>query len=212
MALVRTGFSALDHGFRFANRFEFSFELKLPFAGSIDLGSIVYGLCGGMCFAVLDYFRTGRPIPSQTSVEDIEPGLRSYLRERQLDSLSLPVIPKVIEWMMREDGDVGRLTASREFPKLYRRLNRGNPAVLALIRGRGVEDPTQNHQVVALGYDLDDTTRQLTVHLYDPNHPGHEPTLSMNLATPSRGIEAVQSTGEELRAFFVIAYGRQTPP
>jgi hypothetical protein len=212
MALVRTPFSAQNHGFRFANRFEFSFEFRLPFVGPIDLGNIVFGLCGGMCFAALDYFHTGRSVPPETSAELIEPELRSYLGQRQLDSLSLPVIPKVIEWMMRDDVEVGRLTASREFPKLYRRLNRGNPAVLALIRACGVEDPTQNHQVVALGYDLDDVTRQLTVHLYDPNHPGIEPTLSMDLARPSRGISVVQSTGEELRGFFVISYNPQAVP
>lgn len=212
MALVRTNFSAKDHGFQFINAFPFSVEFSLPFAGSIDLGHIVYGLCGGMCFSALDHFHTGKPVPAQTSVPDMGTDLHRYLWDRQLDSLSLPVIPKVIEWMLRDDGDVGRLTARREVPKLYRRLNKGNPAVLALIRGRGVEDPTQNHQVVAVGYDFDETTKQLTVDLYDPNHPGQEPRLTMNLARPSRGIEAAQSTGEPLRGFFVITYKPQTPP
>ena len=212
MALVRTDFSAQHHGFGFVNHFKFSFEFKLPFAGSINLGHIVYGLCGGMCFAALDYFHAGKPLPTRTSVQEVQPDLRSYLWERQLDSLSLPVILKVIEWMLQDDGHVGRLTARREFPKLHRRLDKGNPAVLALIRGRGVQDPTQNHQVVAVGYDFDETTRHLTVYLYDPNHPGQEPTLSMNLTRPSRGIAAAQSSAEALRGFFVIAYKRQTLP
>ena len=178
----------------------------------------MYGLCGGMCFAALDYFHAGKPVPDQITVPAIGTDLYRYLWDRQLDTLSLPVILRVIEWMLRDDGDVARLTARREFPKLYRRLDKGNPAVLALIRGRGVEDPTQNHQVVAVGYDFDETTRQLTVYLYDPNHPydpnypGQEPRLTMNLARPSRGIEAAQSTGEPLRGFFVIAYKPQTPP
>jgi len=212
MALVRTDFSAQDDGFRFVNSFEFSFEFKLPFAGSIDLGHIVYGLCGGMCFAALDYFHAGNPVLAHTSVEDVEPELRNYLWERQLDSLSLPVIPRVIEWMLRDDRHVGRLTAGREFPKLRRRLDKGSPAVLALIRGHGVDDPTQNHQVVTIGYDFDETTRELTTYLYDPNHPGQEPSLTMNFARPSRGIDAAQSSEEPLRGFFVIAYKQQTPP
>lgn len=211
MTLVRTDFSAQAHGFAFVNRFQFSFEFPLPFAGSINLGQIVYGLCGGMCFAALDYFHAARPVPAPVSVEDVGPDLRSYLWQRQLDSLSLPVILKVIEGMLQDHGNVGRLTAGREFPKLRRRLDRGNPAVLALIRGHGVENPTQNHQVVALGYDFEETTRNLTVHLYDPNHPGEEPALTMNLARPSRGIDAVQASGEPLRGFFVIGYERHTP-
>ena len=212
MALIRTNFSPQDHGFRFGNYFEFHFEFKLPFAGSIDLGSIAYGLCGGMCFAALDYFHEDRPVPQAARVEDIDSELRGYLTERQVDSLSLLVIPKVIEWMLRSDEDVGRLTSWREYPKLYRRLKKGEPATLVLIRASGVEDPTQNHQVVAVGYDFDETTRDLVVHIYDPNHPGEEPTLSMNLAHPSSGINPTQSTGEELRAFFVINHKLQTPP
>ena len=212
MARVNTAFASERHGFQFVNRFEFSLALQLPFVGSINLGSIVYGLCGGMCFAALDYFHLGRAVPTQSDVEQIDPELEGYLMRRQLDSMSLPVVPKVIEWMLRDDGDVGRLTSQREFPKLYRRINKGNPAVLCLVRGQGVEDPTQNHQVVAVGYDFDDVTRQLTVYLYDPNHPRHEPTLSMNLARPSSGIGATQSSEEPLRGFFVIDYQQQTPP
>jgi len=212
VAIVRTNFSAQHHGFGFANRFEFSFEFELPLAGPINLGRIVYGLCGGMCFAALDHFHAGIPVPTPTSVQEVAPELRSYLWQRQLDSLSLPVILKVIEGMLQDDGGLGRLTAQREFPKLHRRLSRGDPAVLCLIRAHGVEDPTQNHQVVALGYDLDETTRHLTVYLYDPNHPGQEPVLSVKLARPSRGIDATQSSGEPLRGFFVIDYQRQIPP
>ena len=212
MPLIRTDFSPLDHGFRFHNSFEFHFEFRLPFAGSIDLGSIAYGLCGGMCFVALDYFHAGTPVTPEMDVGAIDPELRRYLTERQVDSLSLPVIPKVIEWMLRSDEDVGRLTSWREFPKLYRRLNKGEPATLVLIRARGVEDPTQNHQVVAVGYDFDEHSRGLVVYVYDPNRPGQEPTLSMNLAHPSSGIDATQSTGEELRAFFVVDYEQQTPP
>jgi hypothetical protein len=210
---IRTDFLPQDHGFRFINRFEFSFDFELPLAGTIDLGRIVYGLCGGMSFAALDYFHTGRSVPDQAAVPDEGSTLYRYLWDRQLDSLSLPVgVIKVLEWMLRDDESVGRLVARREFPKVRRRLDRGNPAVLALIRVHGIDDPTQNHQVVARAYDFDEATRQLKIYVYDPNHPGHEPWLSMNLARPSRGIDAVQSSGEPLRGFFVLDYKVQTPP
>jgi hypothetical protein len=113
--------------------------------------------------------------------------------------------------MLREDKDIWQRIARSEFPKLRRRINKGNPAVLAMIRVGGIDDPTQNHQVVAHSYDFDETTKHLEINLYDPNHPGQEPRLSMNLTRPSSGINLTQSSGEPLRGFFVIKYKPETP-
>lgn len=212
MARSRTAFSAQDHGFRFPNLFRFSFRAHWPLVGAIDLGSITYGLCGGMCFASLDFFYAGRAVPSQADIEQTSPRLRRHLVRRQLHSMSGLVMPKVIRWMLRSDTGIVRLVANRELPELAKRLDGGAPAVLALIRSRGVQDPTQNHQVVALGYDFDEATAQLTITLYDPNHPGQEPTLSMNLARPRHGISLNQSTAEPLRGFFLIPYRRHWVP
>lgn len=203
----RTEFSPRVHGFHFANAFRFSFEFNLPFFGRVDLGSMVYGLCGGMCFAALDYLLAGRPMPTSTSVPPRRSGLYAYLWQRQLDSFSGPVLPlKVIEWMLRTNEDVERLTAGKEFPRLRTTINQGTPAVLCLIRARGLVDPTQNHQVLATGYRLDTATGQVTIHVYDPSHPGQEPTLSMSLGDPDAGIDLAQSTRERLRGFFVVKY------
>jgi hypothetical protein len=214
MKQIITDFTAQSDGFRFVNSFAFSREFKLPFlAHPIDLGHLAYGLCGGMSFAALDYFNAGNPVPKQGVVPNAGTALYQYLMNRQIDSLSLPVVPlKIIEWMLRPDPEVGSLTAQREFPKLRRRLDGNTPAVLALVRAQGIADPTQNHQVVARGYDFDETTKQVTIYLYDPNHPGQEPTLTMNFARPSQGINPTQSTGEPLRGFFVLDYDPRKPP
>lgn len=213
MALAKTKFSVRDHAFHFINLFDFSFEFEVPLVGTVDLGHVLHGLCGGMCFAVLDYLQAGKPVPSLESVAEIGPDLLRYLRDRQLDSLSLPLgVAKVFEWMMRDDEDVWRLTAEKEFPKLRKRLDQGKQTVLALIRVRGLDNPTMNHQVLAHGYKFDETTKDLEVYLYDPNYPGQEPMLSMNLANPEQGINAAQSSGESLRGFFVVNYRPQTPP
>jgi hypothetical protein len=214
MAVVKTTFKSLEHGFQFINRFPFPFSVsfKLPFAGEINLGDIVYGLCGGMCFAARDYFVAGKSVPAYAKVDEIPSDFLLYLWNRQLDSLGLLVVPKVIEWMLRNDNDVGRLTAQYEIPKIRRRLDQGQPVVIALIRVQRGDDPTRNHQVLAMGYDLDDVTKRITLFLYDPNHPAQEPTISLNLAHPSLGIEPVQSTGEPLRGLFMIKYKPQTPP
>ena len=94
---------------------------------------------------------------------------------------------------------------------LRTRIDRGDPAVLALIREDLHGNPTENHQVVAVGYELNDLDRTLTIELYDPNHPGKTPSLTADFSNPSGGIDASQSTGEPLRGFFVIDYRKQTP-
>ena len=207
MPTSRTEFSARTHGFRFANAFRFSFEFNLPFVGRINLGRIVYGLCGGMCFAALDYLLAGERMPATTTLPARRSALHTYLWQRQLDSFSGPVVPlRVIEWMLRTNGDVERLTAAKEFPKLRARIDQGSPAVLCLIRGRGLANPTQNHQVLATGYRYDTATGRVSIDVYDPSRPGQEPKLSMNLRDPSRGIDLAQSTGEPLRGFFMVRY------
>jgi hypothetical protein len=63
-----------------------------------------------------------------------------------------------------------------------------------------------------VGYDFDPLANQMTVYLYDPNHPGEEPSLALDLSHPGQGNSFTQSTGEPLRGFFVIPYASETPP
>jgi hypothetical protein len=212
MQTITTNFKPQEQGFHFINSFEFNVKLDLPISNPIQLKDIFYGLCGGMCFAALDYYKAGLPVPRIDEVGKLPSGLLSYLHKRQLDSLTLPVVPKVIEWMLRNDLDVGRLTARYETPKVRSRLSNGQPVVLGLVRVHTGQNPTDNHQVLAVGYEFDDQTNQMTIHLYDPNHPGEEPSMFLDISQPSQGIKISQSTGEPLRAFFVIRYKAQKPP
>ena len=216
METVRTGFSAAVHGFRFANSFSLSdaviprsLRRKPPF---LALNDVVFGLCGGMCFAALDYFHQPNPIPGFTSVDELSLELLDYLWRRQWDGLRGGALAKVFTWTLRQDNSLARSVAGWEIPKLRRSLSDGAPSVLALIRVGGIAEVMNNHQVLATGYDFDAETQQMTLQLYDPNYPGEEPTLTMNLAQPSQGILLAESTGEALRGFFVIEYGRATPP
>ena len=211
MAQIRTPFDACEHGFRFANRFDFSLKPRLPLIGRRDLLRVAYGLCGGMCFAALDYYHAHVPIPGDADVPLPGAPLRSYLWKRQLATLSPPVMPlRVVVWMLRDDAGVAHLTATQEFPKVRRRIVRMQPAVLLLISTGGVADPRENHQVVATGYDLDVSTGKATLYLYDPNHPGEEQRLTMNLGNPDRPLDPQQSSGEPLRGFFVLDYEPRT--
>jgi len=116
MAHTKTNFASQINGFRFVNRFELQFPVKfpLPLVGEIDLNNVVYGLCGGMCFTALDYFYAGKEVPDFSKVDEIDRKLFVYLVDRQLDSLSIPVLLKVIRWMVSDDRYIGLRMARYE--------------------------------------------------------------------------------------------------
>ena len=215
--MVRTGFTAAEHGFKFLNSFAFAESVSLNSISrqNVFLNDLVIGLCGGMCFAALDYFNAhipDNPIPTETQVNAIPARLRQYLLGRQLDSLAHGGVLKVLSWTTRKDDSLAMSVAGWEVPKLRRQLSHVGPAVLALIRVRKISQLMWNHQVLATGYDFNEDTKDMVVYLYDPNWPRKMPTLKLNVAKPSTGIALTQSTGEDLRGFFVIGYGAKKPP
>ncbi len=216
MESIRTAFAAATHGFRFANSFSLtdtviprSLRRKPPF---LALNDVVIGLCGGMCFAALDYFYQPSPTPGFSSVDQLSTQLVDYLWRRQWDSLRGGALAKVLTWTLRQENSLARSIAGWEVPKLRASLRDGDPCVLALIRVGGIAEVMGNHQVLATGYDYVPETQHLALRLYDPNFPGEEPTVTMNLSQPGEGIHLAESTGETLRGFFVIDYSRATPP
>ncbi len=134
MTAVRTNFSPTKDGFKFINYFEIKLpRFKIPFAGEVDLNDVVFGLCGGMCFSALDYYYANQPVPTDTDVFKINRKLFTYLADRQLDSIPLANLVRVIDWMLREPSDLGQRMARYEIPKLRRLLDKGQPAVITLI-------------------------------------------------------------------------------
>jgi hypothetical protein len=202
-----TSFSSKMHGYKFVNSFKIELKYNLPLIGEVDLGDFIVGLCGGMCFSALDNYHAGIPISSRKTVPQTGSAMRNLLIKKQLQSLIPPDgIIKVLAWTVRDDKYVWRRTAGSELRKLRTRLDKGQPAVLALIRADREGDPTKNHQVIAQAYSYDEHSGDLLVKIYDPNHPLKTPTLTMNFNSPNTGIHAIQSTGEPLRGFFVIDY------
>ncbi len=65
--------------------------------------------------------------------------------------------------------------------------------------------------MVTCGYDFNPDTQQMTIDLYDPNYPGDDASLSLNLAKPEQSLGLAQSTQEPLRSFFVIDYAAKLP-
>ncbi len=216
MVTQKTPFDPVVNGFKFVNYFMINqpVKLSLPIIGetSINVGQFVFGLCGGMSYSALDYFNHQLAVPIDNNPAALNPTLYNYLVHRQVESLENGSLQKLFTWMLLDGQDLDAKMVQGEVPNLRNFIDHGSPVSLALLRVTGLNDPTHNHQVVAIGYDFDPDTQNFTIHLYDPNHPGESPQITLNLANPSAGINLAQSTGEPLRAFFVTNYTVELPP
>jgi hypothetical protein len=181
----------------------------------------LYGLCGGMCFAALDFYRAGLPVPRgpDGSAKPV-PGTRlhSYLWKRQLDSLvsdgirflAWPIILKYVPrvWPFR-GGPAWFLARSKEeWRKLKAAVDGGEPVPIGLMRD--TKNAYDNHQVLAIGYDEAGET-QITLYLYDPNCPDKVSTASIQFGEQS--LDGQESCGSTLtlRGFFCEAYAPAEP-
>lgn len=210
---IRSPFYDTQPGFNFRNSFRYDIKLDLPFLPAIDLLEGTYGLCGGMCFATLDYHFADLPLPSSPGIPLDGSRLWRYLWKRQLDSFSLIVVPlRIFQWMGWKDGKIARKTMEEEIPYLVDKMKNDQPVVLALLRDQ--TKATDNHQVLVTRYAEDDRTIELTV--YDPNHPNLHPAPTIRIEKPTppdgQGYRIEQSTGELLRGFFIIDYRFSHPP
>lgn len=189
----------------------------------------MYGLCGGMAFAALDYYRIGLPLPRGTGPSD-QPTrktpkgatLRSYLWQRLMDSLTigraaantlaymgaLHLMPK--RWPFR-GGDSWLLTLTKvHWRHLKRHIDAGEPWPIGLVGT--TKDPFTNHQVLACGYD-DSGDGRRTIYIYDMNCPGAEQTLRLDFRGESLlADESCPGGRGSLRGFFCENYSPSQPP
>lgn len=176
----------------------------------------VYGLCGGMAFAALDYYRVNRALPRGFGEWDHpapESELRRYLTRRLGDSLRANG-PTFLAWMVMlhvvpsgfpfNGGPGWLLRRSREeWSALKRRIDTGDPWPLGLVGA--TNDPFLNHQVLATGYD--DTATGGVITVYDMNCPGAQRRIALDLRGPT--LRAGLTCGapyEPLLGFFCESY------
>jgi hypothetical protein len=203
-----TSFVPSVHGFHFPN----GVTITPKFLRS--LFDLKIGVCGGMCWASLDRYFKNEKIPDITTPPLPNSGLYKELLQRQIDTTSSWRWFRTITWQNTFDGKLTRLTQEQEWPKVKESLDRGTPIVLCLIRARPVIGlPTNNHQVLAVGYDVDFTTthRPVKINIYDSNRPDEDTTV---LYITERGSSNrcwktyIPDTPkfERCRGFFTIAY------
>ena len=208
------GFLPSTSGLHFANYYphEPEIQINLPLGVKLGLGDAANGLCGGMVYAVCDYFEQGLPIPSSTDPPPAGSPLYRFIVERLLQSFHLPFgLNRYLELMtpLLPDAVRARQMTRNEWPAIQTRLDAGHLVPLGLIKVKSARprDLCLQHQILTYGYDLD--ADQVALCIYDPNYPdGDDLRLNLNLVS---GL-LTYSTGEQVYCFFQTTYQPQEPP
>lgn len=197
-------FVPTKYGFAFPNSYAPRtpvFAVRTPF-GTLRLGDASKGLCGGMVFAAVDYFRRGATLP-----EEPTPELISYFGRRLLASWDIPFgVLRYYDWMRRPQRAVAARTANA-WRAVKARLDANRPAPLGLVKAHSADPRNlgQNHQVLAYGYAAD-AAGVITLRIYDPNYPNDDAmTLSF---TPGTGPVTHSHEGPTVRGLFLVPYRR----
>lgn len=193
--MKRTTFDPTKHGFKFSN--EFQTQIQIAGLNGPRFG----GLCGGMVYSALDYYKTNEPIPAQTHRPASGTTLHQYILTRQNNSTLLnsnggsnadkwaELILNPFGWRTNEFFNWGLQGSNGgRVQELVEMMRSGSPVPLGLFKdGNGGVGP--HHQVLAIGYDLGrykgdlgDYKEDFKIFIYDPNYPNQTMTLRVNPA------------------------------
>jgi len=212
-----TSFVPAQHGFQFANTFR-----------GVDASYRYGGLCGGMVYSAMDYFRARKSVPPQNFKPANRTPLQSYIYARQNDAAMVNQLDKWAElrtnpfgWRDSEFFEWGlKGTGGGRWEELLQLINASNPAPLGLYEGGTANYSGQksgDHQVLAVGYsagryrgDGGDYKQEMKIFIYDPNYPGR--TMTLMVDAPRKCFFYVES-GSVWRTYFVDRkYAPKTPP
>jgi hypothetical protein len=224
------GFTASVDGLHFTNSWPSEPDIIVDAGplGKVPIGDASNGLCGGMVYTVMDVFNAGLPPVPDTTNPVQGSALFNYIVSRLFASFDIPAgVLTYYEWMNTPDHDTGIWFVTRrgvawktimeEWPKIKADIDGGMLSPLGLVTVYST-DPTMmghNHQVLAYGYEVDDSNR-LTLHLYDPNTapPGADDVqLSLDLSNPSHTSPITHNVniGRGIRGFFRTKYTFSNP-
>jgi hypothetical protein len=221
------GFRPSEHGFAFANRFPSAPAIRIPLGplGTVGIGDVADGLCGGMCLLARASFVAGRRLadpPLAAPTDGQPPAPDSLLMHRLVDAqiaslraLRTPIRLYSLQAFRPERHDpvwsrLGRRTRSeesvREWRRIRERIDQGRLAFVGIVRTTGPNpfDLVHQHQVLAYGYEVEGD--RLRLRIYDPNHPGRDDVeLRLRLGIGGRGpVTMLQTTGEPVEAFCLL--------
>jgi hypothetical protein len=225
MTLQRVaGFTPSRNGFHFANAFDKApvLTIRVPFLGEIPIGNAAGGLCGGMVFAVCDFFQSGLTPPGDSTPPRPGTPLFRYLAHRLIDSFNgVPGVLKYLRWMRLPSEQrlgLGKTiawhTLHQEWPGIRADLDNSRLCPLGLIEVESTNplEVGKNHQVLAYGYDLNENNGDLTIFVYDPNCPdADDVTLALNVADADQPSRVTFSADPAGRGFFRTVYTAADP-
>ena len=209
-----TGFDPEVHGFAFTNDFRNDFIREVDARTS--------GLCGGMVYAALDYYKAGMPITRQTYRPAVQTRLHDYIYDRQVNSLVdngdkwAELHTNLFGWRNSEFFNWGlQGFGGGRLEELRAKIDRGEPVPLGLWHYGG--EPGGDHQVLAIGYDtgryrgdLGRYREELRIFVYDPNYPGETKVLQPDLER--EGYRYADGNKMWLTYFVDYKYRPRRPP
>ena len=202
-------------------------QFSLGTVATLNIGDAANGLCGGMSFTTADLHAKGL-----TPGNDAQPIAGSdryrYIVNRQITSFDDGRLPWRFYTLMkptRPDREtawaamLGRFGVDRhsrtyvmiheEWPKIRTAIDAGSLAMIGLVRIVSA-DPnalSNNHQVLAYGYDTNGST--VVLRICDPNWPRQDDvTITFDAADAMGSIKPVWSKPEshDLVCFFTYPY------
>jgi hypothetical protein len=199
--LLDTGFRPSRNGFGFANSFD-----------DVLLGVVPSrGRCGGMVFAALDAWASGRELDAEAMKPELPPydaPLSRAIWQRQVASVVVGAGVNMWEFVRFTyvPTALGIGIRSREdLLPLFDLLRSGRPAPLGLVSAIVPLRLAANHQVLA--YAAYFGHERAVLHLYDPNYPrGDDVRLEVPFDPTRPVVERVGGSQTLWRGFFIERY------
>lgn len=191
------------------------------------------GLCGGMVFAVMDYFYNHVLPPTRsTPPSSSSDMLFQFIRDRLWDSFDIdgrgwrflayssPLYPNGDEGVSQTLGAArGRswISYREEWPKIQADIDAGRPSPVGLVQTSNLAIG-DNHQVLAYAYER--SAQRVSLYIYDPNKGQNEVGLHFDVTATDGEVQIVRTLngapldGEKrIWAFFKIEnYVPHVPP
>jgi hypothetical protein len=213
-----TRFNPAVHGYNFVNTF-----LNVTGIANITTG----GLCAGMVYSALDYYKASTEIPRQTYTPISGTTLHSYLYDRNMEALG----SHIDKWIELHNNPFGARnseffkwglqgTGGGRLQELRAKIDAGEPVPLGLKSLSA--NPGEDHVVLAYGYDMGRYTgdlganqTDLKIFIYEPNYGAQKVTLVPKPDRESWCYEERNHRGNEVcwRTYFVqMNYGVRAAP
>lgn len=185
-------FEPAEHGFHFNNTFEntelikeVAADLGLPFSiPDFSFGNPIRtgGRCGGMTYAVLDYFLSSQfDIPKVSETPPDGDVLADYILERQYDSF-FSVADEYLDnlinpWAGNKYYQDCLPPNGHNYLYYKKKIDSNECRPLALLPVGSLI----GHQVLGIGYTDHRDPERVLIHIYDPNSRNTERVLKLNI-------------------------------